>query len=210
MGSNPTFGTFASTGVAPLADLFGFVARFYDRFASRPQADSSLQDLAAARGQRLLDLGGGTGRMAQFLQAGGVVVVCDLSPGMLAQAQRKGLLACRGRAEALPFAPGAFDTLLVVDAFHHFADQEAAAREMLRVLRPDGRLMLIEPDMRWPLMPLVSLGERLLGLPSRILRPEELASLLSACGGQVAGVKGESGLRVSLLVRKPSSPPPPP
>lgn len=180
---------------------FDLVARFYDFFAGRPSAEPWLLDLAVGPGERLLDLGGGTGRVSQRLAAGGVVVVCDPSPGMLAQARRKGLPACLGRAEFLPFAAGAFDALLVVDAFHHFDDQQAAVAEMLRVLRPGGRLVLVEPNIHWPLMPLVSWGERLLGLRSRVLSLEELAGLFPVHGGEVVEKEGH-GLRVVLVVRR--------
>lgn len=180
---------------------FDLVARFYDFFAGRPSAEPWLQDLIAGPGKRLLDLGGGTGRVSQRLAAGGTVVVCDLSPGMLAQARGKRLPACQGRAEALPFAAGVFDALLIVDAFHHFDDQQTAVAEMLRVLRPGGRLVLVEPNIRWPFMPLVSWGERLLGLHSRILPVGELAGLFAVHGGEVVE-RAENGLRVILVVRR--------
>ena len=174
-----------------MPDPFSWVARYYDRFAGRPDTTALRRLLALPSGGRLLDLGGGTGRMSQGLDAA-PVILCDPAAGMVEQARRKGLLACQGPAEQLPFADGAFDGVLVVDALHHFGDQPRAVREILRVLRPAGRLVIIEPDIRHPLMPLLSWGERRLGLSSHLLPPQALGALVAAAGGQVLAVEEEA------------------
>jgi ubiquinone/menaquinone biosynthesis C-methylase UbiE len=186
-----------------MPDPFSFISRFYDRFAGRPDPGPLQHLLALQPGQRLLDLGGGTGRLAQALDV--PAVICDLSAGMVQEAGRKGLAACRARAETLPFADRTFDGLLVVDAFHHFADQQQAAREMLRVLRPAGRLVMREPDIRRWLVRSISRGERLLGLTSRMLAPAELAALLVQQGGEVLSI-GESGLSFYLVATHKDAP----
>jgi demethylmenaquinone methyltransferase/2-methoxy-6-polyprenyl-1,4-benzoquinol methylase len=171
-----------------MPDPFSTIARFYDRFAGRPDTAALQRLLALPPGGRLLDLGGGTGRISQTF-ADAQIVLCDLAPGMLQEARKKGLLACQGPAEALPFADAAFDAVLVVDAFHHFADQRRAVGEMLRVLRPAGRMVIVEPDIRRPFMPLLSWGERRLGMSSRMLPPEQLGALLAEMGGAVLAVE---------------------
>jgi demethylmenaquinone methyltransferase/2-methoxy-6-polyprenyl-1,4-benzoquinol methylase len=173
-----------------MPDPFSWIARYYDRFAGQPDTTDLQRLLALPSNGRLLDLGGGTGRMSQELDAG-QVVICDPAAGMVQQARSKGLLACQGPAERLPFATDTFDGVLVVDAFHHFTEQPLAVREMLRVLRPAGRLVIIEPDIRRPLMPLLSWAERRLGMASRMLTPQELGALVIAVGGEVLAVEEE-------------------
>ena len=76
---------------------------------------------------------------------------------------------------------GTFDALVVTDAFHHFADQVAAARELHRVLRPGGGVLLHEFDPRgW--MRLIIWGEKLLGEPGAFFAPDELCAYLAARG----------------------------
>ncbi len=182
-----------------MPSFFDRVAHLYDRVARPPDPAPLLEMLAAAPGSRILDLGGGTGRVGQVL-TGRQVAVCDLSGPMARRARDKGLLACQGRAEALPFASGAFDGVLVVDAFHHFAGQEAAAREMLRVVRPGGRVVVVEPDIRHPVVRLVAVGERLLGLTSRMRPAEEMEGLFRAAGGRVVRVQKLERASVGVVV----------
>ncbi len=183
-----------------MPDPFSFVARFYDRFAGRPDPGPLPQLLDLRPGRRLLDLGGGTGRLVQSLD-GVRLVVGDLAAGMVRQAHGKGLPACQSRAEALPFGDGTFHSILVSDAFHHFADQRRAVGEMLRVLRPGGRLVIQEPDIRRPGARLVSWGERLLGMSSRMLAPAELGALLSHHSGQVLAIQ-EIGFSFRLVATR--------
>jgi ubiquinone/menaquinone biosynthesis C-methylase UbiE len=84
-------------------------------------------------------------------------------------------------AEALPFPDGHFDALLCSDAFHHFRDQESAAREMARVVRPGGGVLVFEFRRRGLGRPLV-FAERLLGEPGSFLEPLELQRLLARWG----------------------------
>lgn len=182
-----------------MASFFDRVARLYDWVAHPPDPAPLLGMLDAPPGSRILDLGGGTGRVGQVL-TGRQVAVCDLSGPMARRARDKGLMSCQGRAEALPFASGVFDGILVVDAFHHFAGQEAAVREMLRVVRPAGRIVVVEPDIRHPVVRLVALGERLLGMTSLMRPVEELEALFRAAGGRVVAVKRLERASIGVVV----------
>jgi len=168
-----------------MIDHFGLLAPIYDRIFGSVDV-SDLVQLLRLSGGRALDVGGGTGRVAQALCAvAGQVVVSDLSAGMLAQARQKLCLdAVQSHAEALPFPNDSFDGVVVVDALHHFCDQGRAMAELVRVLKPGGRLVIEEPDIRrWPVK-LIALGERLLLMSSRFFAPADVARLATVAGGR--------------------------
>ena len=156
-------------------DHFGLVAPIYDRVIRSPDL-LRLREIAGLElTDRLLDVGGGTGRVSAYLTSWvASVTIVDASHGMLQQATEKGLSTCRGAAERLPFPDGAFDKVVTVDSFHHFANHEIAASELLRVLAPGGRLTIEEPDIRRFIVKLVALGESLALMGSRFRRPDEL------------------------------------
>ncbi|MCL4369708.1 MAG: methyltransferase domain-containing protein [Chloroflexi bacterium] len=97
-------------------------------------------------GDLILDVGCGTGHYAQALDKRGARVVgIDLSAAMLAAAQAKGIggAAFAGAsALRLPFPDATFDEVIAVTLLEFLSDREAAVVEMLRVLRPDGRLVV--------------------------------------------------------------------
>ncbi len=166
--------------------LFERIAPFYDaaiRFLD-PEPLRDYLDLPTEG--RLLDLGGGTGRVAfAFRGMAGSTVVADAAWGMLRVARRRSnLLPVQALAEHLPFVDEAFDRIIIVDALHHFIDAAAAIREAARVLRRGGRLVIEEPDIRrWPVRG-IALLERLIGLRSRFLPGEHIRELMEAAGLQ--------------------------
>lgn len=101
-----------------------------------------------APGMRMLDVAVGTGLVAreavEVVGDRGCVIGVDPSAGMLAQSGARGLMLARGRAEALPFTARSFDFLCMGYALRHLADLQAAFREFHRVLRPGGRLLVLE------------------------------------------------------------------
>ena len=73
------------------------------------------------------------------------VTVLVASPHMLARVQRHPAVSVRlTAAESMPFPDGHFDACTLSDAFHHFRDQDAAAAEMARVVRPGGGVLIFE------------------------------------------------------------------
>ena len=181
-------------------DHFGLVARYYDRVFHFLGHDRLMDLLQARPSDRILDIGGGTGRVSQPFDDDYIVIVCDPSWGMLREARQKQMIACRGLAEHLPFADNAFHRIVMVDTFHHLHSQHAAAREMLRVLRPTGRLVIEEPDIhRWPVR-FVALGERLLLMRSRFYSIADLARVFEEAGAGIVAVEEGSDLNVRLAV----------
>ncbi len=105
-----------------------------------------------APGQRVLDLGTGTGsvavRAARLVGASGHVTGTDISEEMLARARERaaalglGNVTFRqGRAEAIPADGASFDAVLASLSLMYVIDRAAAAREIARVLRPGGRFV---------------------------------------------------------------------
>jgi ubiquinone/menaquinone biosynthesis C-methylase UbiE len=183
-------------------DLFNRIAPRYDRIFRFLDPTQLLAHLQLQPDHRLLDVGGGTGRVTGAL-AEHVRQACivDVSPGMLFQAREKGLCAYRGVAENLPFPDASFDRILIVDAFHHFRDWNVAAVELLRVLTPGGRMVIEEPDIRNGAVKLIALGEWLLRMKSRFYAPSDLASLFHATGGQVELHDNGSGIYWAVVER---------
>lgn len=108
-------------------------------------------------GMRILDAGCGDGLLASALaRAGAIVTGVDRDPRMLtvgqARAEHAGLHLelVEGDLRALPFADAAFDVAIAITALCFVADAERAVREMARVLRPGGRVVIGELG-RWNL-----------------------------------------------------------
>jgi demethylmenaquinone methyltransferase/2-methoxy-6-polyprenyl-1,4-benzoquinol methylase len=107
-------------------------------------------------GQRVLDLAGGTGDIAALVSkrvgSSGSVVLSDINEAMLAVGRRR--LEDRGivgnieyslaNAENLPFTDGEFDAVTIAFGLRNVTDQNAALKEMHRVLKPGGRAMILE------------------------------------------------------------------
>jgi len=131
--------------------LVDSAAEVYERFfvpALFAEWPSRVLDAAGvARGHRVLDVGCGTGLLARAaadrVGVGGAVVGVDPNPGMLAVARRtEGVEWREGRAESLPFEDRAFDAVVSQFALMFFEDRVAGLREMARVARPGGAVVV--------------------------------------------------------------------
>ena len=107
-------------------------------------------------GQRVLDLAGGTGDIAALMSkqvgSNGSVVLSDINDAMLKVGRQRmedrGLVGnieySLANAEKLPFADAEFDAVTIAFGLRNVTDQPAALSEMLRVLKPGGRAMILE------------------------------------------------------------------
>lgn len=141
--------------------LFSGLPEHYDRvgavmsFGQDPRWRRALVDVIVPRaGMRILDVATGTGMIAFALASRGAEVVgLDQSEAMLERArarlERSPALAPRitflvGEAEALPFADGEFDALSFSYLLRYVDDRAATMRELSRVVRPGGRIAMLE------------------------------------------------------------------
>lgn len=102
-----------------------------------------------AAGERVLQVDGGPGWLAEMMQAQGArVMMTDLSDVAVAKARARGVDARQWEIDAgpLPFEEGTFDVVVSDSQLEHRFDHEHALDEMARVLRPGGRLLLLLPN----------------------------------------------------------------
>jgi SAM-dependent methyltransferase len=176
----------------------------YDRLASygsAPEAAHLVRFAGVQPEDHVLDVGTGSGLVAILAaQRGARAVGVDPTPALLAKAKENAALAgCGdiewhdGAAEILPFADGSFDVVLSQYAHMFSPEPEAAVREMLRVLKPEGRIAFgaWTPD---------GLAPRLMGLTFRYLPPMPGAAPPSPFEwGRTEGVRNYLGDRVREL-----------
>jgi demethylmenaquinone methyltransferase / 2-methoxy-6-polyprenyl-1,4-benzoquinol methylase len=137
-------------------DLFAAIAPRYDlindlqSFGLHRRWKRRLVELAEIRhSDRALDLCCVTGDVALALQAAGAEVIgCDFSEPMLAVARKRAaqsnLVFAQADALHLPFAEETFDVVTISYGLRNLADFEGGLREMLRVLKPGGRLLILD------------------------------------------------------------------
>jgi SAM-dependent methyltransferase len=170
------------------------------RITDRIEERLVLELVGSVAGKQVLDVGCGDGVLAVHLaEAGGIVTGLDAKPGMLAAARQRsntsGAAAAfvEGDAQSLPFANGSFDVVMAVTVLCFVADAERAVREMARVLRPGGRLVLGELGRAslWAAKRRLSgwLGSRTWG-SARFRTAGELRSLAIAAHLDVADARG--------------------
>jgi len=134
--------------------MFDAVARRYDLtndVLSLGQDRRWRRDVISAvdpqRGELVLDLAAGTGTSSQpFADRGATVVPCDFSLGMLkvGKQARPALPFTAGDGTRLPFADDTFDAVTISFGLRNIVDPVAGLREMRRVTRPGGRLVVCE------------------------------------------------------------------
>lgn len=149
--------------VALVAEVFHSVASKYDlmndlmsfgihRVWKRFTIDCS----AVRQGQRVLDLAGGTGdltaKFSRLVGEKGEVVLADINDSMLKMGRSKlrdmGIVGnvnyVQANAEALPFPDDYFDCITISFGLRNVTDKDKALRSMFRVLKPGGRLLVLE------------------------------------------------------------------
>lgn len=129
-------------GVARRYDLTNTVLSLgQDRFWRKATRDA----LQIGAGDRVLDLAAGTAvSTVELGKSGAWALACDFSVGMLAAGAARDVPKVAGDATRLPFADGVFDAVTISFGLRNVVDHVAGLREMARVTRPGGRLVVCE------------------------------------------------------------------
>jgi SAM-dependent methyltransferase len=154
-------------------DLWGKEKRFNaQHIANKPSVKDYFLPIIRehiALSDRVLDYGCGSGGFslaaAPYCRE---IVGVDISDQFITGAREATAAAgishaqfiCLSPEDALPFADGEFDVLLMVDAIHHFDDPAKRLREALRVLKPNGTLIVFEPNKLNPLLAMMCMLDR--------------------------------------------------
>lgn len=204
----PASGTLPETQVRAMFDR---IARVYDRMNSVMTAgmhhrwrERAVDRAQVIPGARALDVATGTGDLAVELAGRGASVVgLDFSEGMLdlARAKAPEIDWVQGNALDLAYGDGEFDAVTVGFGARNFADLDLGLREMVRVARPGGRVVILEittperPPLSWffrlwfdraiPALGRLADSEAYTYLPSSVRRfpgAEELGARMAAAG----------------------------
>ena len=151
-----------STGLSARVRLAWHIAGSLADFWSSDLNRATVELVDPRAGEVVIDLGAGLGPASVeaigLVGPTGRVVAVDPSRTMRAVLRlrclaRRGLRAvevCGGTAESLPVEAGSVDALWAVNATHHFADLDRFVAELSRVLKPGGRVVLVEEDLNHP------------------------------------------------------------
>jgi demethylmenaquinone methyltransferase/2-methoxy-6-polyprenyl-1,4-benzoquinol methylase len=167
-------------------DHFGLLAPIYERFINSSPPKKLIEIARLPISGSLLDVGGGTGRVSQFLiKEASQVFIADLSLKMLLESHRKiGLKPVCSYSERLPFPENYFERIIMIDTLHHVVDQKQTTKELWRVLKPGGRIIIEEPNIQHWGVKLVALGEKIALMRSHFLNPSEITDLFRSFPGE--------------------------
>lgn len=160
----------------------------------RPIHNAVLGRLDGLEPQRILDLGCGTGQLTERLSMmfpDASVVGVDLSNGMIERAAER--LTdddmsdfVRADAQHLPLVGQSFDVVTCTESFHWYADQEAAAAELARLVTPGGRVVIASiATVTGFADDAIQRATALAGRPVRAIPKRELRRLLESAGFDV-------------------------
>ena len=160
---------------------FNLLAPFYDRVIRFDRLEQMLESVGSAlRGQS-------AGRRRRHRpRGGGAPPTCGLGRCRRCFARDAGSGPSKGFGRrlhcdrAFTFFDNTFDRVLMVDALHHVLDQAETIRELFRVLKVGGRLVIEEPDLRTFAVKLIAVAEKLALMRSHFLAPLQIAQLFPA------------------------------
>ncbi|MCG3219631.1 MAG: methyltransferase domain-containing protein [Candidatus Heimdallarchaeota archaeon] len=175
-------------------DQFSRFAHFYDFIIKNPIEDI-LELIDPQKNDIILDLGGGTGQVAKHLvKYAKETVIVDPSVSMIEKANKKStkIKTTLGVAEKIPYPDNYFDKVLIYDALHHMQEPITGLKEAIRVLKPDGKLIIGEIDPRSIGGKLLLLFEKVFYIYGTYYSPFELTKILKEMNWRITNYRKTS------------------
>jgi ubiquinone/menaquinone biosynthesis C-methylase UbiE len=186
-------------------NIFNRFANRYNNFVGPFNLDEIIEYLPLKEKALLIDLGGGTGRIAyQLAEHVSECLIFDSSYEMLQQAQKNDIfLPCiQGLSESSPFKSESIDQIFLNDSLHHIQKYEETLIECHRILVPDGDLVIREFDKKYFWNKFLILLEFLVGFKSKFFSPQELAKLCRETGFSVQWKRPTKATFILLAKKK--------
>ena len=139
----------------------------------------------------LLDIGGNTGKVTEaYSNSCKEVVVLEPKRNIVeyGKSRRPNIKFIEGEAENIPLPDEYFDKVVASASFHHFSDQDKALEEMKRVLKPDGKIIILEIDPNTPSGKRLKVCETLFHTGAKLYEPAQLSKKIQAHNLEVLSI----------------------
>ena len=161
-------------------DLFSRIAKSYDKIIPSFDLSTILGNISLIEDKPILDLGGGTGRVAVAFEShvNGCILI-DRSFEMLTQAKKKSasLMLVQGVGETLPFRKDSIHQIFANDTLHHIKMQNETIEQCSKILGLQGLLIIREFDPKHWKTFFIILFEKILLFGSKFLSPQSLEEM---------------------------------
>lgn len=170
-----------------MAKFFDRVAICYDiiPYLLRINYPIVEKEMSLKKGQKVLDVGGGTGRLAEKIVNlfDAEVTILDPSRSMLKRVKlHPRIKTIYGEIEKAPFNEESFDVIVCVDTLHHLRSPKNALQQMHRILKPKGKIFIQDFDITKFRTKILRFGEECLGERGRFYSPQVLEKMLKEIG----------------------------
>lgn len=163
--------------------LFKYYSKQYDKFMKKFRLDKNeviIRNLKSIYGLEVLDIGGGTGKLAkELISLGAKVTILDPEKSMTKIAKEKcnEVKIINGYSNNIKLKDSSIDIIIMRDSFHHIIQKDETLNECKRVLRKDGKIIIYEFDKNSLIGKLIFIFETLCFERIKMLSVDEMKEL---------------------------------